>query len=159
MIATLSVTGHRLDKLGGYLPGVSHRLRIFARRQIAEIDPGAVVVGMALGFDMACGWAAVDLGLPFIAAVPFEGQERKWSVAQQREYRELLAHAESVVVVCSGGYNPTKFQHRNEWMVDNSDAVLSLWNGSPGGTANCVRYAHRKRKPVIASWERWSMFA
>ena len=27
-------------------------------------------------------------------------------------------------------------------------AVLALWNGTPGGTGNCVRYARSRRVPV-----------
>ena len=31
-------------------------------------------------------------------------------------------------------------QKRNEFMVDNSDLVVAVWNGTSGGTANCLAY-------------------
>lgn len=40
------------------------------------------------------------------------------------------------------------FQQRNQWMVDRADAVLAVWDGSPGGTANCVNYARKVGKPI-----------
>ena len=28
-------------------------------------------------------------------------------------------------------------------MVDNSDVLIACWNGTSGGTANCVKYAEK----------------
>lgn len=157
-VAILSVTGHRPENLGGYAPVDSSKLRAFARECLVGLRPATVVTGMALGWDTAIAHACVDLGLPFIAAVPFVGQERKWGVTTQQEYRALLNRAQAVRVVCSGGYHPAKMQHRNEWMVDNSDVLLALWNGSSGGTANCVRYAQKRNKPTIQAWLHWERY-
>jgi uncharacterized phage-like protein YoqJ len=46
-------------------------------------------------------------------------------------------------------------QTRNKWMVDHSDMVLSLWDGSAGGTANCIEYARHVDKPVVNIWDDW----
>lgn len=40
-------------------------------------------------------------------------------------------------------------QKRNEYMTDNSDIVIAVWDGSKGGTANCVRYAKKLNKEII----------
>jgi uncharacterized phage-like protein YoqJ len=40
-------------------------------------------------------------------------------------------------------------QKRNEWMVDHADAVIAVWDGSPSGTANCIGYARKKRRPIL----------
>ena len=32
-------------------------------------------------------------------------------------------------------------QERNEWMVNNCDVLIAVWDGTSGGTANCVKYA------------------
>jgi predicted Rossmann fold nucleotide-binding protein DprA/Smf involved in DNA uptake len=37
---------------------------------------------------------------------------------------------------------------RNRWMVDHCDAVIAVWGGSPGGTAQSVRYARDLGRPV-----------
>ena len=33
---------------------------------------------------------------------------------------------------------------KNEYMVDNSDYVIAVWNGKPSGTGNTVTYARKK---------------
>ena len=40
-------------------------------------------------------------------------------------------------------------QKRNEYMVDNSDYVIAVWNGKPSGTENTVKYANKKNKVVL----------
>ncbi len=41
------------------------------------------------------------------------------------------------------------YQRRNEFMVDASDALAAFFDGSPGGTANCVRYARSVGRRVV----------
>lgn len=106
------------------------------------------ISGMALGVDQWAAETCVALGIPFTAAIPFEGQESKWPWRAQRHYRELLEMAEERVVVCPGDYRPFKLQKRNEWMVDNCTLLIAVWDGSPGGTANCVRYATSIERPI-----------
>ena len=43
-------------------------------------------------------------------------------------------------MVSNGPYTSAAMQVRNEWMADHCDVLLALWNGTPGGTANCLRY-------------------
>ncbi len=38
---------------------------------------------------------------------------------------------------------------RNKWMVDNCDLLIAVWNGTSGGTANCVNYAKSINKQII----------
>ena len=37
---------------------------------------------------------------------------------------------------------------RNKYMVDKSDIVVAVWNGSKGGTANTVKYAKQSGKTI-----------
>lgn len=151
----VSGTGHRPDKLGGYGVDVTNRLVAVARAYLQEAKPERVITGMALGWDQALGWAAHDEGIPFTAAIPFVNQESRWPALSQTWYKDLLKLADKVVVVSEGGYAAWKMQTRNQWMVDNSDVVLALWNGTDGGTANCVRYAEKKGKPIVNLWEKY----
>lgn len=146
-------TGHRPNKLGGYGMAAGVKLFNLAYDWLAENKPDKVISGMALGWDYALAAAAFDLDIPFIAAVPFEGQESMWPKESQDNYKILLRAAEKVVHVCEAGYAPWKMQARNQWMVDNSDTVLALWDGSKGGTGNCVIYANKVGKPIINLWE------
>lgn len=138
----LSFTGHRPDKLGGYQPS---EIQEWVRRRIAErlvqLKPEKTISGMALGVDTWAAQECVKLGIPFIAAVPFKGQQALWPLESQSEYRKLLGQAAEVVYVCQPPYAPWKMQVRNKWMVDHSDLLLAVWDGTKGGTGNCVAYA------------------
>lgn len=148
----LSATGHRPNKLGGYSGEARGRLVRLAMKSICEHRPTEIITGMALGWDTAVAVAACTLNIPYIAAVPFKGQENKWPEESVDLYRFLLSKAKNIVYVCEDGYAPWKMQKRNEWMVDNSETVLALWDGSNGGTANCIAYARGVDKPVINVW-------
>lgn len=146
-------TGHRPDKLGGYSDGATQRLVRVARKSIEHLSATRVITGMALGWDQALAIACLELGIPFVAAIPFEGQEGKWPARSQALFRQLREKADEVVVVSSGGYSVEKMQIRNVWMVDHCDRVLALWNGTSGGTRNCLDYARSVKKPVSNAWK------
>lgn len=107
---------------------------------------------MALGVDQWAFEEAQNLGIPIKAAVPFLGQENAWPESSQKYYRLLLAQLpeDHIIYVSPPGYAKWKMQVRNQWMVDNADMVLSVWDGSEGGTKNCIDYARKKSK-IIAN--------
>ena len=40
-------------------------------------------------------------------------------------------------------YQPSCYTTRDQWMVDNCDIVLAVWDGNPvGGTFDTIEYAH-----------------
>lgn len=153
-------TGHRPDKLrvgalNAYQPAVHERLVDLARAALTQEAPARVISGMALGWDTALAMAALDLAIPFDAYVPFAGQESRWPEPSRRRYHDLLGRAERVVIVSPGGYSPASMQRRNERMVDDCDRLLALWDGSAGGTCNCVRYAESAGRPIRNLWPSW----
>ena len=151
-------TGHRPNKLGGYGDDVKIKLQKFAVSMInnLKVKPDRIISGMALGWDQALARAAVELGIPFIAAVPFRGQEMAWPASSQKEYAELLTLALKTIYVSEPGYYKQKMQIRNAFMVNSCDIVLALWDGTPGGTKNCLDYAtYRAKKMVINVWDEW----
>lgn len=150
-------TGHRPDKLGGYDGQTADRLFDFAIRHIEQLKPDLIISGMALGWDMALAEAAWALEIPFHAYIPFRGQELKWPSGPQVLYRNLLAVAAKILECGEPGYAAWKMQVRNKCMVDAltgpDDVLLALWDGSDGGTSNCVKYAESKGKTIINLWE------
>lgn len=64
-------------------------------------------------------------------------------------YDKILQKAYKIIAVNDDPYAPWKMQARNEWMIDNSNAVIAVWDGSPGGTANNIKYAEAKERPVL----------
>lgn len=151
----IAATGHRPQKLGGYGAHVDSKLRGLAQIWLQNNRPDGVISGMALGWDMAFAEAAIMLGITLHAAVPFRGQQSVWPCESQERYQQILNCARSITVVCEGDYAAHKMQVRNEWMVDRATRVLALWDGTPGGTHNCVMYAHRQQKPIVNLWQTW----
>lgn len=151
----VAFTGHRPDKLGGYgsVNPFRDRLKEKLARRLTELrvehSDLCCISGMALGFDQWAAKVCLDLKIPFTAAIPFAGQESRWPAESQAVYRALLARAVDVVVVNKGSYAPQKMQVRNEFMVDRCNLLLGAWDGTAGGTANCVRYATSIGRP----WE------
>ncbi len=157
-IDVLGVTGHRPDKLGGYDDDVFDRLFRFAKQQLRILKPQYVITGMALGWDQAIALAAKKSGIPFLAYTPFQEQASAWPEYAQDRYNELLGYAFKVVNVGGMGYSAAKMFQRNERIVNDSDIVLALWNGSSGGTANCIDYADRNDIEIINCWNDWERF-
>jgi uncharacterized phage-like protein YoqJ len=147
----VAFTGHRPNKLGGYkTPNPTSRYVTWRiELELIGLNPDRAISGMALGVDQWASQVCVKLGIPFVAAVPFKGQESQWPEQSQREFQRLIKLAEEVVVVCDGGYSAAKMQRRNEYMVDKCDILIAVWDGTPGGTGNCVRYAQSKGKEII----------
>lgn len=146
----LGVTGHR--QLGGWtIPNPVYDY-VLAETHIFLIErkPTKLITGMALGFDTLIAELAIKAGVPFIAAIPFIGQERLWAPDAQKHYHQLLEHAHSIEVVSPGGYASWKLHARNQWIVNHSDMMLAAFDSSQkGGTANCVAYATDKKKPTV----------
>lgn len=159
MAVIYAATGHRPDKLGGYGVATSARLQRLAEWYLGHHRPDGVISGMALGWDQAWASAAVALGIPFIAALPFAGQDSKWPAFSRHAYAELLDRAHEVVTVSPGGYSSAAMMARNRWVVDNCSGVIALWDGSSGGTGNCVAYAESVRRPMVNLWPYLEQFA
>jgi uncharacterized phage-like protein YoqJ len=139
----VAFTGHRPDKLGGYkLPNPTYiKVCREIEKALKELKPEKVLSGMALGVDQWAANIAYKLDIPFVAVIPFEGQEKAWPEESQKTFRLLRKLAAEEVIVCPGGYAPSKMQTRNEWLVDNCDTLIPIWDGTSGGTGNCVKYA------------------
>lgn len=150
-------TGHRPNKLGGYGDDVFDRLVALARTYLWHMEPWHVISGMALGWDQALAMAAVQLGIPFTAACPFEDMHEKWPEHSWPRFLWLFEQAQHVEFVNYGGYAPWKMQARNMWMVDRADRLVALWDGTNGGTKNCLAYASKvnHQMPVDNLWGAW----
>ena len=144
----VAFTGHRPDKLGGYkLPNpIYNSVCKQIESNLLELKPDTTISGMALGIDQWAAYICFKLKIPFIAAVPFKGQEKAWPMSSQITYHQLLKKASEQVIVCEGSYSAVKMQTRSQWMVDRCNILLAVYDGSGGGTANCINYAKSLRK-------------
>jgi uncharacterized phage-like protein YoqJ len=149
-VISLAATGHRPPKIGGY--DRRNPIRIALReeyaRVIKQLEPEECISGMALGVDQDFAEVVLAHGVRLIAAIPFPEQPNNWPWESRRHYERLLARAWETCII-STDYTPVAMQRRNMWMVDRCTHLLTVWNGSSGGTANCVKYARKQKKPLI----------
>lgn len=147
----VAFTGHRPDKLGGYkLPNPTYiKICQALDKTLSELKPDKAISGMALGIDQWAANICIKLNIPFIAAIPFVGQEGKWPESSQKTYHALLSKAAEKVIVCDGSYEIQKMQIRNEWMVNRCDLLIGVWDGTKGGTGNCIEYAKSVNKDIL----------
>lgn len=150
-------TGHRPKKLGGYTATAHHQLLNFASIQLLHFKPSMLISGMALGWDQALAEAAINCGVPFAAYIPCMTQDSQWPKKSRDHYKWLMGYAQTIYCVADT-YSETVMQIRNQKMVDHSSEILALWDGSPGGTGNCVRYAQEQGRPVHNLWDEWTRY-
>lgn len=151
----LGLTGHRQNKMGGYDDSKNKYGQIkFRLLQIfSELKPAKIISGMAIGVDQWAVEAALELKIPVLALIPCAAQESKWPGKVQERYKEMLAD-----IILAGGevkyisdkpYTNICMQVRNEAIVSNADMMLAVWDGSSGGTGNCVSAANIAKKHVM----------
>lgn len=156
----IAITGHRPHKLQNDYKLESLLVQDIKAKIIGIINNinetdnkvELVICGMALGIDTLFAKIAIELNLPLLAAIPFKGQELHWPVHSQNLYHAILSTYSkcTTYIVSEGGYAGFKMQKRNIWMVDQlkpetSDMLISVWDGSEGGTKNCIEYAATKK--------------
>lgn len=114
------------------------------------------ISGLAIGVDMLAAESVAyvrSFGGPAIrltGAIPFPSQPSKWPEPTRVQWANICELCNEVVSVSADPYSPQKMQIRNEWMVDESDYVIAVWNGvKSGGTWNCMSYALSKNKPIL----------
>lgn len=136
-------TGHRLQRL--LQAGVSiPKLRAMITEMLTvkyRVTQG--ICGMALGFDMLFADVCIENDIPLIAAIPFVGQESRWSMKDRWHYESILTWSQTrMVIVNKGPYATWKLFARNKWVVDNCELLVSGFDGvEKGGTFDCLKYA------------------
>jgi len=149
----IAVTGHRPSKLNDDYelksPLVGH-IRKSIESVIDAQKPSKLISGMALGVDTLSALIAIDKKIPLIAALPCKAQYAKWPQKSRDIYNYILSHElTDPILINDTFYTPTCMQARNEWMVNNCDMLVAIWDGSNGGTANCVKYARSVDKNMM----------
>lgn len=175
----ITFTGHRPNKLGGYdwnsLKNQHIMLKIYREVENIimmgdEID-FHFIFGGALGIDqMAFHVVNIlkdniqkykQVNITMEIAIPFKNQPNKWFKQEDKDrYNYQISVADKLTYVDTLAdymrtntpieeYNPVKLQIRNEYMVDNANIVIVVWDGSKSGTGNCVNYTKKLNKEII----------
>lgn len=121
------------------------------------IDSGCnkFYTGMAMGFDILAAEAVVFLKEAFpqkdiklVCVIPFENQEQTFNFEWQIRYNNIIKNADEKILLCKE-YHKGCYQNRNVFMVDNSDYILTWYDGKQGGTRNTLKYAEKNLKYII----------
>ncbi len=129
---TVSFTGHR-----DYKDFASDALETLLRRLYAE-GYRNFLCGMARGFDLAAGECVAGLrsempDMRLVCVIPFRGQERSFSQADQVRFRNLTEQADEAIYL-SEGYWAGAYHQRNDFLTENASVIVAYYNGTRGGT-------------------------
>lgn len=155
---TCCFTGHRPQKLGYgensiQCDELKNRLEELIIELIEKEGVTHFISGVALGVDTYAANIVLKLksNYPMITlecAIPCETQAVKWNERDRDIYYDLISKSDKETLL-QQKYTSDCMQKRNEYMVDNSDYVIAVWNGKPSGTGNTVKYARKNNKMVL----------
>lgn len=172
---TICFTGHRPNKLpGGYNWKNIQNIKMMTRIKIqiksliesySENTNFEFITGGAIGIDQMCFAICYLLKKEYpnriicTMAIPYspEIHTSKWHSNDVSRYNRHLKLADKVIQVdrqlgyqyCGLGFNVQKLQIRNEYMVDHSNIIIAIWDGTSGGTYNCIKYARSLNKKIF----------
>lgn len=154
----VAVTGHRPEKLGDdydYTSPLVAAIREDMKRILVNKGCTLAICGMALGIDTVFALLALELHIPLMCVIPFKGQETRWPPKSQQIYNEILKQAFDIVCLYENKteklvdnlFVAVLLQERNQFMVNQlippNDYLIGVWDGSKGGTRNCMKYAYK----------------
>lgn len=155
-------TGHRPEKLPWGCDEEDPRCLALKQRleQVIreQIDRGAdtFLCGMARGCDFYFAEAVLSLkeggqDIRLEAMLPCPEQADCWGEENQKRYESLLLQCDGVYIqeTC---YTDGCMLRRNRAMVERMDTLISVWDGSSGGTGATVRYAQRRGLEIVPLW-------
>lgn len=161
MNQTCCFTGHRpqnlpwgFDESDPRCIALKVRLSI-AIQQVIKHGVTHFITGMALGVDQWAAEAVIEIkeahperSITLEAVLPCEDQAKKWRREAIERYHKILKRCDFVLPL-QKSYTRDCMEHRNRYMVDHSQFVIAVWDGSPSGTGGTVRYAKSLGKTVI----------
>lgn len=111
--------------------------------------------GAAMGFDIIAAETVLQLrkaynkaSIKLVCAIPFKGQSDAFSDNWKGRYDNVVSAADETILL-SDSYFKGCYQRRNEFMVNNSELVLTWFDGHAGGTGNTLYYAQKNNKEII----------
>lgn len=153
----LAFAGHRPEKLPwgsdeGDLRCIALKKQIReAVRKAAGEGYDTFLCGMARGCDLWFAEAVLELGLRLEAYLPCPSQADRWPEADRDRQTRLLMGCAAVHMTAQA-YSTGCMLRRNRIMVDAADGLLTVFDGSPGGTGAAIDYARRTGKTVVGLW-------
>lgn len=157
---TCAFSGHRPQKM----PSIFERdgsLKLYFSELLKNEIKKAIsrgykffISGGGLGFDLSAAECVIDLKseYPFISlefALPCYDHYVRWRPKQIEKFMSLLDKSDKIVYVSETPYFKGCMAIRNQYMVERSSLIICVYNGSPGGTKNTLKYADKSFVDVI----------
>ena len=144
---TACFTGHRT------YDGTLNEELATAIRRLYDDGYRTFLCGMAIGFDLIAAEVTLSLrselkGLRVVAVVPFEGMQTHFSNSQRVLFEQIRNKADEVITLAER-YSASCYMARNNYLVDNSSAVIAYFTGEKGGTAYTVHRAVKNLSCII----------
>jgi uncharacterized phage-like protein YoqJ len=123
---------------------LSNKLDLIEWRNRPASNTPIAISGVALGIDQDFCGICVEMGVPFVAFVPFVGQDSRWPAASREVYRKVLDAAAGIRIISPSPANGDEAARkalldRNEAMAEVCDELIAVYDGSRGGTSHMVR--------------------
>lgn len=161
MEQTCAFSGHRPEKLPWGRDETDPRclaLKIQLERQLRTLcleGCRRYLCGMARGTDMyyleTLDLLRREFPLTIEAVVPCPSQPSGWPEEDRVRYLRGLGLCDRTRVL-EDSYSDGCMLRRNRYMVEHADILLTVFDGSTGGTAATVRYARGRGLTIIPLW-------
>lgn len=139
---TVAFTGHR------YYDGRHNGQLADAIRRFYAQGYRTFLSGMAIGFDIEAAENVLALknklpGIKLVCVVPFDGHDYGFSAEDRERFARIIREADRTIILASH-YSPNIYHRRNDFLVDNSSAVIAYCDGSRSGTLYTLKRALKK---------------
>lgn len=153
----VGVTGHRADLNEAAVRKQVEAALTWIEQQTADEPGGKVrltaVSSLARGSDRIVARAVLERRGDLEAPLPLQPADYRTDFherSDRAEFDDLLVWGTATVV--SSSERSRAYRDASRYVVDNSDVLVAIWDGSrggEGGTGRTVRYARRHRRPLI----------
>jgi ribonuclease HI len=143
------VAGHRPGELGGYgdnpvASAARERLREMFAAMIDVDGPFTVVSGLRLGAEQLGAEAALDLGLPLVAVLPYPEADKPWPREARAHFAGLVDQAATTITLETR--SPATKQlagaalgRRDAWLARQVDSAVVVWDQEDRDVGRLVR--------------------
>jgi len=139
---TAAFTGHR------YYDGECAEQLADAVRRFHAHGYRTFLSGMAAGFDLAAAETVLTLkpqlpDLRLVCIVPFDGHDKRFSAGDRERFARIVREADDSIILAQR-YSTDVYHRRNNFLVDNSSAVIAYCDGNRSGTLYTLKRALKK---------------
>lgn len=150
------IAGHRPEKLFGYDLMNEKYLRI--RMAIRDILTREDAIEFWTGLEPACGMlgalVAVDMqenssDIKLNIAIPGKDhKDYRWPQPVRDLYDAVLYRSDRADMLTDDACSTWVLEQCRRYMADQCDFAIIIYNGTPGATANCIKYLRKTGKAI-----------